>query len=59
MKRRLAHFLRTEDGAVTVDFIVLTAALAIMALGAITVVVSQGALHGDLIVELIASALRS
>lgn len=59
MKRKIANFLRCEDGAVTVDFVVLAAAIAIMALGAITVIVSEGLEHGDLIAELIASALRS
>lgn len=59
MKRRLADFLRCEDGAVTVDFVVLAAAIAIMALGAITVIFSEGMLYGDVIAELIASALRS
>ena len=59
MKRRLADFLRCEDGAVTIDFVVLTAAIAIMALGAITVIFSEGMQYGDVIAELIASALRS
>ena len=51
--------MRNEDGAVTVDFVVLAAAIAIMALGAITVIVSEGMLYGDVIADLIASALRS
>lgn len=59
MRRRLADFMRNEDGAVTVDFVVLAAAIAIMALGAITVIVSEGMLYGDVIADLIASALRS
>ena len=59
MQRRLADFMRNEDGAVTVDFIVLAAAIAIMALGAITVIVSEGMLYGDVIADLIASVLRS
>lgn len=59
MQRRLADFMRNEDGAVTVDFVVLAAAIAIMALGAITVIVSEGMLYGDVIADLIASVLRS
>ncbi|MBL8562413.1 MAG: hypothetical protein JNN06_09040 [Gemmobacter sp.] len=59
MKRSLAHFLRSEDGAVSIDFVVLTAAIAIMALGAISVIVSEGAMYGEVIADLIATALRS
>lgn len=59
MKNRLAEFLRCEDGAVTIDFVVLAAAIAVMALGAISVIFSEGMQYGDVIAALIRGALRS
>ena len=59
MGRHIAHFLKDDDGAISVDFVILTAAVSIMALGAIAVIVAEVTEYGDVIAELIASALRS
>lgn len=52
-------FLTQDDGAVTVDFVIMAAAIAILALGVVTVIVREGLLHGTLIADLVMSALRS
>lgn len=59
MGRHIAHFLKDDDGAISVDFVILAAAVSIMALGAVTVIVTEGTEYGDVIAEIIASALRS
>ncbi|WP_149140302.1 hypothetical protein [Gemmobacter caeruleus] len=59
IKAVTTRFIRDEEGAVTVDFVILTAALAVMALGAIAVIVAEGTQYGDLIAGIISSVLRS
>lgn len=59
MKRILNSFLKRDDGAVTVDFVVITAAIVIMALGVIVVIVNEGVLQGTLLAQLVGTFLRS
>ncbi|WP_151719948.1 hypothetical protein [Gemmobacter serpentinus] len=59
MKRIFNSFLKRDDGAVTVDFVVITAAIVIMALGVIVVIVNEGVLQGTLLAQLVGTFLRS
>ena len=45
MKRSLSFFMKEEDGAVTVDWVVLTASVVILGL-AITGILQTGAVNG-------------
>ena len=59
IKRMFKTFLSDDDGAVTVDFVIMAAGIAILALVVATVIVREGLLHGTMIADLVASALRS
>ncbi len=59
MRRYIARFLNDQDGAVTVDFVIIAAGVSIIALGVAALIVTEGTAYGNLLSDMIADALRS